>query len=277
MVKSMFQRNSGESGTKSSTTIAFVHHKGGTGKTTSCLNIAGWLAKMKKKVLVVDLDPQGNATAGLGIDRNKCEGTIYDVFFGEHEIEEIILETESGIYLAPSSIDLLAAETHMAGQANTTGILKKKLSSVEKHFDYILIDVLPGISLLLINGIVASENIIIPLDSGVFAYETLFTLKTLVIDLNEELGVETNIMMVLLREWPAVSLFSKGPTKEIKKMLKEFLEVNNIPQVKIFTIPFSEKIYRAQMRGMPISHYAPFSYVGRVYKRIAKGILVDRE
>lgn len=255
----------------SATSIAFVHHKGGTGKTTSCLNIAGWLAKMKKKVLVVDLDPQGNATAGLGIDRTTCKDSIYEVFFGQKDIKEIILEAESGVYLVPSSIDLLAAETHLAGKANNTRILKENLRDVHQHFDYILIDVPPGSSLLMINGIVASENIIIPLDSGVFAYETLDTLKTLVIDLNEELGVETNIMMVLLREYSA-SVFC-GVTKEIKKMLKKFLEVNNIPQVKIFTIPFSEKIYRAQMRGIPISHYAPFSNVGRVYKKIAKEIV----
>ena len=267
-----FTRDNG-SQERSAVSIAFVHHKGGTGKTTSCLNIAGWLAKMKKKVLVVDLDPQGNATAGLGIDRKSCEYSIYDVFFGQHDIEGIILEAESGVYLVPSSIDLLAAETHLAGRANNTRILKENLRDVDQHFDYILIDVPPGSTLLMINRIVASENIIIPLDSGVFAYETLDTLKTLVIDLNEELGVETNIMMLLLREWPAVSLFSKGPTREIKKMLKEFLKVNNIPQVKIFTIPFSEKIYRAQMRGIPISHYAPFSHVGRVYKKIAKEIL----
>ena len=111
MAKNRFIRNKEESGTQGATSIAFVHHKGGTGKTTSCLNIAGWLAKMKKQVLVVDLDPQGNATAGLGVDRKTLENSIYDVFFGQHNIEEVILETDSGIYLAPSSLDLLAAET----------------------------------------------------------------------------------------------------------------------------------------------------------------------
>lgn len=268
----MFQRNSGESGTKSSTTIAFVHHKGGTGKTTSCLNIAGWLAKMDQKVLVVDLDPQGNATAGLGIDRESCEGTIYDVFFGEHEIEEVILETDSGVFLAPSSMDLLAAETHMAGKINNTCILRDNLANIEKHFDYILTDISAGSTLLGINGIVASSNIIIPLDSGVFAYEAIETLKTLAMDLNEELGVESNIMMVLLREYSA-SVFDNSATRQVRKMLKDFLASNKIPEVKIFTIPFSRKIYKAQMKGMPISHYAPFSHVGRVYKRIAKEIL----
>ena len=252
--------------------IAFVHHKGGTGKTTSCLNIAGWLAKMNQKVLVVDLDPQGNATAGLGVDRKATEGSIYEVLFGASRIEEIILETDSGVYLAPSSIDLLAAETQMAGQANNAILLRENLGSVENHFDYILIDVPPGSTQLMINGIVASENVIIQLDSGVFAYETLETLKILVIDLSEELGVETNVMMVLIREYPG-SLFDQGPTREIRNLVKEFLASNGMPDVKIWTIPFSRKVYQAQMRGMPISHFAPDSYVGKVYQGITRYVV----
>ena len=256
--------------------IAFVHHKGGTGKTTSCLNIAGWLAKMGKQVLVVDLDPQGNATAGLGIDRKSLDNSVYDVFFGQHSIEEVVLETDSRIYLAPSSLDLLAAETQMAGQINNTRILRENLGEIEKHFDYILIDVPPGSTLLMINGIVASENIIIPLDSGVFAYETMETLKTLVLDLSDELGVETNVMMMLLRDYStSISLFDQGLTRQIYRLVKEFLAVNNIPTVKIFSIPFSRKVHGAQMKGMPISHHAPFSDVGRSYKKITKEILSD--
>ena len=276
MAKNMFQKSKEENEPQVAKTIAFVHHKGGTGKTTSCLNIAGWLVKMDKRVLVVDLDPQGNATAGLGVDRNTCEGTIYDVFFGKHNIEEVILETDSQVHLAPSSIDLLAVETNMACQINNACILRDNLGGIGEHFDYILIDVPPGSTLLMINGIVASENIIIPLDSGVFAYEAMETLKTLILDLYEELKIETNIMMILLRSYSS-SIFDKGPTKEIKKMLENFLANNLSVNVRLFTIPFSRKIYKAQMKGMPISHFAPFSNVGRAYKRIAKDILAYSE
>ena len=252
--------------------IAFVHHKGGTGKTTSCLNIAGWLAKMEKKVLVVDLDAQGNATAGLGVDRKSCESSVYDVFFGQMGIRDIILETESGVYLAPSSMELMTVEMRLAGQINNTGILKESLSHVEGHFDYILIDVPPGSVLLMANAIVASENIIIPLDSGIFAYETLEVLKTLVADLQAEFGVETNVMMVLLREY-SNSFVDKRKTNGIKRLLKKFLAENGIGDVKVFTIPFSRKVYWAQMKGMPISHYAPPSDVGQTYKDLAEEVL----
>ncbi|MFH0772084.1 MAG: AAA family ATPase, partial [Candidatus Omnitrophota bacterium] len=277
----MFTKTSSE--TRKPMSIAFVHHKGGTGKTTSCLNIAGWFTKMNKKALVIDLDPQGNATSGLGIDRKTIDFSIYDVLFGQKNIEETILETESGIYLAPSSLDLLAAETHkpkgnglasysqshMAGQVNSAALLRQSLADMTEHFDYVLIDVPPGSTLLMINGIVASENIIIPIDSGVFAYETLATLKSLVIELNKELRVETNLLMMLLRE-TSISVLDKYQTWEIKKLLNEFLVENNMPGLKIWTIPFSRKICRAQMKGMPISHYAPYSDAARVYRRIAK-------
>jgi len=270
MVKNIFKRdNEPEPSAKK---IAFVHHKGGTGKTTSCLNIAGWLAKMNKKVLVVDLDPQGNATTGLGIDRKTYEGSIYDVFFSQKNIEEVILETDSGIYLVPSSVDLMAVEMRMARQINNTSVLKESIESIKGYFDYILIDVPPGSMLLMANAIVASENIIIPLDSGVFAYETLEVLKTLVTDLHEELGVETNVMMVLLREY-STSLLDKRTTNGLKRLLKKFLAKNGIGDVKVFTIPFSRKVYWSQMKGMPMSHYAAPSKVGRAYKELAEEVL----
>lgn len=255
--------------------ITFVHHKGGTGKTTACLNIAGWLTRMKKKVLVIDLDPQGNATTGLGVDRKTCDGTIYDVLFEQrYFLEGVILETESGIYLAPSSLDLLAAETHMASSAqiNNAAILQKKLGSLEGYFDYILIDVPPGSTLLMINGIVAAENIIIPLDAGIFAYETMETLKALIIDLNEELGVEVNVMMVILKQC-STGILDIIPTWEVRRLVKKVFMENHMPQVKIFTVPFSRYIYRSQKRGLPLSHCAPFSDVGLTYRKIAKEIL----
>ena len=256
------------------TTIAFVHHKGGTGKTTSCLNIAGWLVKLGKSVLVVDLDPQGNATTGLGIERKSIDHSIYDVLFGNKKLSEIVLETSSGVHVAPSSVDLLAAETHMAGIGNQTNLLKKHLGEVEKHFDYILIDVPPGSTMLMINGIVAAGNIIIPLDSGVFAYETMETLQTLLQHIHDELGLAINVLFVILQEHPVVTfhLFEPVPTKEIGKLLKEYFIFQCGECPAMFKAPHSKKIYESQKKGVPISHYAPFSSIGRFYKKLAKEV-----
>lgn len=250
--------------------IAFVHHKGGTGKTTSCLNVGGWLVKMGKHVLVVDLDPQGNATAGLGVDRSTVDGSVYDVLRRQKDMRDVILETGCGVCLAPSALRLLALETRMGGQSSNARGLRDGLGSVADHFDYVLIDVPPGSSPLIINGIVAAENVIIPLDSGVFAYEAMETLKALVVGLDQELGIETNVMMVLLREHSS-SVFGNGPTREIKELLEEFLAASGIPGVKVFTIPFSRKMHRAQMKGMPISQDAPRSSIGRGVQESGEG------
>jgi chromosome partitioning protein len=161
MFKNIFNKQAIAQEKKSALTIAFAHHKGGIGKTTSCLNVAGWLVKFGKKVLVIDFDPQGNATTGLGVDRHSIDSSIYNVLFEHKDFNEIILETDSGVYLAPASLDLLAVEPQLINQADKTAILKKKLAEIQQYFDYILIDTPPGSTLLMINGIVAAENIII--------------------------------------------------------------------------------------------------------------------
>ena len=153
-------------------------------------------------------------------------------------------------------------------------ILRDRLSDVYNQFDYILIDTPPCSTLLMMMGISAFENIIIPLDSGVFAFETLSTLKSLLVELLKEAGVETNLQMILLRK-PSDSIFDIRQAWEIKKLVKGFLRENNMSQVRIFSIPFSRKIYRAQMKGLPVSHYAPFSPVGKCYKKIAREIAED--
>lgn len=258
--------------------IAFVHHKGGTGKTTSCINIAGYLTKMDKKTLVIDLDPQANATTGLGIDRKTIDYSIYDVLFGSKNIGNIILETASGIYLAPSSSDLLAAETHLAGTKAHTRILKENLVSIKEYFDYILIDVPPGSTLLMINGVVAADSLIVPLDSGVFAFETIETLVTLLEDIREEIGVEVDIISILLKKYPApVSIFTKNPTGEIRNMLNKYFIENDIICPDILEVPYSQEVYQAQKKGLPISHYAPYCGAARAYRKAAEVIVQNME
>jgi chromosome partitioning protein len=253
--------------------IAFVHHKGGTGKTTACINIAGYLVKMGKKVLIVDLDPQANATAGLGIDRRSIDYSLYDVFFNNRAFQEIILESDSGVHIAPSSIDLLAAEMHMAEFSNPTRVLRTCLANIGDYYDYILLDVPPGSTMLMMNGIIAADDLIVPIDAGIFGVETMETLRILLRHIQDELGVESNIMLILLREYPA-NLFGKNPTKDLRSLLHDFLHKDRQSQAKIFTIPYSAAVYMAQMKGVPISHYKGYSDVGRVFKKIAKEILV---
>ena len=251
--------------------IAFVHHKGGTGKTTSCINISGYLIKTGKKVLLVDLDPQGNATSGLGVDKKTLESSMYDVMIGTTEMKDIILETDAGIHLAPGTLELVGAEAYMYGRQDRATILKKALEKVKGYYDYIMIDTPPGPRLFGVNGIVASDYVIVALDPGVFALEGLEDLHLVLDDIRKSVNAEINAEMAILTKCTKASFFSKlrgrpNPVEEIEKEVKKVFK-------KVVSIPYSTEIYESQLKGIPISHYAPKCKAGLSYEKIANEIV----
>jgi len=252
-----------------SVNIAFAHHKGGTGKTTSCVNISGFLALSAKKVLVIDLDPQANATSALGIDKNNLGESMYDVMVGDAEIADVVLETEiENIHLAPATLDLVGAESHLYRINNRISILKRSIEGIRRYYDYIMIDTPPGPGLFIINGVVASDYTIVTLDPGVFALEGFETLSMIFDDINESSGVRINPRMAILTRCNKASLFSmitgkRDPVKEIKKGMKEFFD-------SVYTVPYGVEVYEAQLKGVPISHYKPKCKAGVAYKKIAE-------
>lgn len=252
--------------------ITFTHHKGGTGKTTACVNIAGWLTKMKQKVLLIDLDPQANATSGLGVNVNSIEKSMYDVLLSEVNLEDIILETEAGVYLAPASMQLLRAESEILPSPDAFNILASKVHPIQHLFDYILIDSPPGSNVLMINSLVAAKNIIIPLDTGIFSYETLDILNCLIYELENELKISINILMTIFKKYSA-SLFDFRISKIFYNHVNDYFFVKHKKSYSNFVIPFSNKVYYSQMLGLPISHYAPRSAISRAYQKIAKNIM----
>ena len=251
--------------------IAFVHHKGGTGKTTSCINISGYLKKTGKKVLLVDLDPQGNATSGLGVDKNTLESSMYDVMIGTTEMKDIILETDTGIHLAPGTLELVGAEAYMYGRQDRATILKRALEKVKGYYDYIMIDTPPGPRLFGVNGVVASDYVIVAMDPGVFALEGLEDFHLVLDDIRESVNTEINAKMAILTKCAKASFFSKirgrqNPVKEIEKEAKKVFE-------RVVSIPYSTEIYESQLKGIPISHYAPKCKAGLSYQKIANEIV----
>jgi chromosome partitioning protein len=252
-----------------SVNIAFAHHKGGTGKTTSCVNISGFLALWGKKVLVIDLDPQANATSALGIDKNNLGESMYDVMVGDAEIADVVLETEiESLHLAPATLDLVGAESHLYRINNRISILKHSIEGIRKYYDYIMIDTPPGPGLFIINGVVASDYTIVTLDPGVFALEGIETLSLIFDDINESSGVKINPRIAILTRCNKASLFSKitgkrDPVKEIKKGMKGFFGL-------VYTVPYGVEVYEAQLKGVPISHYNPKCKAGVAYKKIAE-------
>ena len=241
---------------KKATCLTFANHKGGVGKTTSCLNVSGYIVKAGKKVLIVDFDPQGNATSGLGIDKNSIETSMYDIMTGDTEIRSIILETDAGIHIAPATIDLIGAESEMYGRQDRANILKNILGKVRSYYDYIMIDMPPGSGLFIINAVVASDYVIVTLDTGIFALEGLESLNMMFDDIRENLNVKVNVKMALLTNCIKYSIFSRlmgkiNPVKEIEAEAREIFK-------KSFSIPHSVKIFEAHQNGLLIISSAIF-------------------
>ena len=259
--------------------VAFVNHKGGTGKTTSCISIAGFLAKMGRKVLVVDFDPQANATSGLGIDGAPLQYSMYDAILDQcegHEgvpITKLILETDvANLHVAPSEFDLSAAEVLLHRVKKKTGVLTIILDEIRDVYDYILVDLPTHAGLLTINGLCVSDQVVIPVDPGIYALEALENLKHTFRDIKRLEGRPiSNITVVLNRYHVEKDVFAKmfqkrHPSHEVESRLRELFP-------SVFIVPEAVEIYDAQKKGIPISHFAPKSRAGKAYEKIAKGIM----
>ncbi len=259
--------------------IVFADHKGGTGKTTSCLSIAGCLAKSGNKVLVVDFDPQANATSGLGIDIMSLQHSMYDVVLGHCDgyegvpITRVILETAvENLHIAPSELDLAVGEVLMQQTSHRTSILSRVLEEVRPSYDYILIDLPPSSGLLTINGLCASDHVVVPLEPSIFCLEVLKNLKASLDDVKRMAGHTIDQITPVLIRRTHPDLFSRmlgkrHPSEEVETRLREMFPL-------VFVVPDSEEIYQAQRQRIPISHYAPGHRVGKAYQEIAESIIV---
>lgn len=275
------------------TVIAFAHHKGGTGKTTSCLNVAGYLQKDGKRVLVVDCDPQANATSGLGVDPERVEQSMYDVFmsvfegFPDARITDIIVPTASGIYLAPATLDLVGVEPYLYGIDDRAGILREALSPVRDTYDFILIDTPPSMGQFVINGLVAADRTVVTLDAGTFALNGMEALSMIFNDIREMIGEDVNADFAILTRWGGsddsgggLALFLKrifspasfAEEEREKERLKTFESEVRKKFRQVFVVHYSPLIYEAQQKGLPISHYAPESKPGRDYRAVATAL-----
>jgi len=268
--------------TRAAKCIVFANQKGGTGKTTCCLSIAGYLAKSGSKVLVVDFDPQASATSGLGIDVMTLQYSMYDVVLEQCDgyegvpITQVILETDvENLHIAPSELDLAVAEVLVQHTRNRSGILNRILEGVRPLYDYILVDLPPSPGLLTINGLYASEQVVVPLEPSIFSLEALDNLKTIFIDVKRMAGHSVNQITIILNRYVKHNIFSRvfykrNPSQEVEARLREMVDT-------VFIVPDSIEIYETQRQGVPISHYAPGSRVGRAYAEITKSISTNTE
>ncbi len=242
--------------------LAVTNQKGGVGKTTSCVNLAASLAVTKRKVLMVDLDPQGNATMGAGVDKLNLDLSVYDVLTGHRDINDVIVTaTAAGLDLLPANGDLTAAEVELIGVNRKEFRLKQALDMVQDRYDYILIDCPPSLNMLTVNALVASNGVIIPMQCEYYALEGISALMGTVDKIRQSLNPHLRIEGILRTMFdPRNSL-----TKEVSGQLLEYFG----DKVYRTVIPRNVRLAEAPSHGLPALLYDKYSRGAVAYLALA--------
>lgn len=248
--------------------IAILNQKGGCGKTTTAVNLSAALAQSNRKVLVIDMDPQGNATTGLGINKNNQTNTIYSILTGDNRIMESIVETSvPKLDIVPSNIDLSGAELELSKTIGPHSILKEALDGFVDNYDYILIDVPPSLGLLTLNSIVASDSVIIPIQAEFYALEGMADLLQAMELVKSRLNSPSPIKGILLTLYDSRTRLGRDVYNNVKQY---FGETENIFKT---TIPRNVKLAEAPSHGIPCIIYDEECSGTEAYQNLAKEII----
>ena len=245
--------------------VSLANQKGGVGKTTTTVNLGTILAKKGKKVLLIDADPQGNATSGLGIDKD-CELSTYDILVSDVEMEDVIQDTIiKNLKLCPANMNLAGAEVELVSMMSREQRLKEKLEKIKDRFDYILIDCPPSLGLITLNAFTASNSVLIPVQCEYFALEGLGQLLNTINLVKKHLNKEIKIEGALLTMYDIRTNLSNQVVKEVKKYFDN--------KVYKTVIPRNVRLSEAPSYGMPITEYDPRSKGAKSYMKFAKEFL----
>ncbi len=246
--------------------ISIVNQKGGVGKTTTAVNVSSYLALEGKKILLIDLDPQGNATTGIGLEKTALKHSIYNVIVEEQDIENaIVKDVKSNLDVLPAKIELAGAEVELVGKISRENRLKKSIKGIVDKYDAIVIDCPPSLGLLTINALTASENVIIPIQCEFYALEGLSQLLNTVELVKTELNYDLRIGGILLTMYDSRLKLSEEVVMEIRKYFNDKLFDTMIPR--------NIKLSEAPGYGKTIDQYAENSKGALAYKKVVKEVI----
>ena len=246
--------------------IAIANQNGGVGKSTTAINLSSCLGEMGQKVLTIDMDPQGNTTSGMGVDKDEQENTVYELLLGETNIEDCILKLDfDGLSLIPSNVNLAGAEIELIGIEEKEYILKNQVEKVKNDYDYIIVDCPPSLNMLTINAMTTANTVLVPIQCEYYALEGLSQLMHTIELVQERLNPELEMEGVVFTMYDARTNLSLQVVENVK---------NNLNQTIYKTIiPRNVRLAEAPSHGLPINYYDSKSSGAESYKLLAEEVI----
>ena len=246
--------------------IAIANQKGGVGKTTTAINLSACLAAKRKKVLVIDMDPQGNTTSGFGVEKNELENTVYELILGECSVEECLIKNVvKNVSIIPSNVNLAAAEIELIGVDKKEYILKNEIDWIRDQYYFIIIDCPPSLRMLTINAMTTADTVLVPVQCEYYALEGLSDLMTTLRAVKRRLNPGLSVFGVLLTMFDGRTNFSAQVAEEVRR---------HFPG-KVFAaaIPRNVRLSEAPSHGLPVMAYDRFSRGAAAYEQVAQEII----